>query len=78
MSQLTPFVKRFKTSADLIRLLQSRGLVVDDVAKAEHYLDTIGYYRLSALHAPIAECAKVCASVQGRVFVQTGDDALSV
>lgn len=58
MSQLTPFVKRFKTSADLIRLLQSRGLVVDDVAKAEHYLDTIGYYRLSAYMHPLLSVPK--------------------
>lgn len=58
MSQLTPFVKRFKTSADLIRLLQSRGLVVDDVAKAEHYLDTIRYYRLSAYMHPLLSVPK--------------------
>jgi len=50
---LIPFNKQFESSADLVRLLRRRGLTIDDVAKAEHYLDNIGYYRLSAYMCPL-------------------------
>lgn len=53
MSQLIPFPKHFESSADLVKLLRQRGLVIDDAAKAEHYLDNIGYYRLSAYMYPL-------------------------
>jgi abortive infection bacteriophage resistance protein len=38
--------------ADQVRLMQQRGLVVADPARAEHYLGNIGYYRLSAYSLP--------------------------
>jgi len=38
----------YLTIDDQIALLQSRGMVFDDLDKAKRYLSTIGYYRLSA------------------------------
>ena len=58
MSHLIPFAKSYKTSADLVALLQSRGLVIDNPHKAEHYLDNIGYYRLSAYMHPLLKNPK--------------------
>ena len=37
---------------DLMALLESRGLVISDEAKAVRYLESIGYYRLSAYMYP--------------------------
>ena len=48
MSSRIPFQKSYTSSHDLVCLLQSRGLTVADTAKAESYLEYIGYYRLSA------------------------------
>ena len=36
-----------------IRLLQSRGLIITDKHKAEHFLSNIGYYRLSGYWWPL-------------------------
>ncbi|MBN8678207.1 MAG: Abi family protein [Chitinophagales bacterium] len=38
---------------DQIRLLQSRGLNIPDIQKAEHYLSHISYYRLRAYTYPL-------------------------
>ena len=46
------FHKHYSSPKELIRLLQSRGLSISDTAKAERYLSTIGYYRLSAYMYP--------------------------
>ena len=48
MAHLIPFNKQFSTSAELVTLLRSRGLYIEEERKAEDYLDNIGYYRLSA------------------------------
>lgn len=58
MPQLINYTKQFESSADLVKLLQGRGLKIDDVAKAVHYLDNIGYYRLSAYMYPLLEQPK--------------------
>jgi abortive infection bacteriophage resistance protein len=50
---LVPFPKQFKASTDLVKLLQQRGLTISDAAKAKHYIDNIGYYRLSAYMYPL-------------------------
>jgi abortive infection bacteriophage resistance protein len=42
-----PYPKPPLSILDQIALLRARGLVVDDEAKAQHYLRFIGYYRLS-------------------------------
>ncbi|MDE7376338.1 MAG: Abi family protein, partial [Muribaculaceae bacterium] len=36
----------------MVSLLKKRGLVIDDVEMAEHYLTMVGYYRLSAYMHP--------------------------
>lgn len=58
MPQLVPFTKSFANSADLVSLLQSRGLQIDDALSAEQYLDNIGYYRLSAYMYPLLKMPK--------------------
>ena len=45
-------VKPHKTYADLVRLLQRRGMYVPDVEWAERKLSQIGYYRLSGFWYP--------------------------
>lgn len=47
------FSKIYKTSDELIELLQSRGLLISDVQRAERYIQNIGYYRLSAYMYPL-------------------------
>lgn len=46
------FSKTYKRPSDLVGLLQSRHLVVSDCTKAEKYITSIGYYRLSAYMFP--------------------------
>lgn len=53
MNHYIPFTKQFSSSADLIKILATRGLQIDDRAKAEEYLDNIGYYRMSAYMYPL-------------------------
>jgi abortive infection bacteriophage resistance protein len=40
---------------DQINLLESRGLIFPDKAKAQNYLSNISYYRLSAYMLPLKE-----------------------
>jgi hypothetical protein len=58
MSNRVPFQKSYTNAHDLVRLLQSRGLTVTDTAKAESYLEYIGYYRLSAYMYPLLQMPK--------------------
>lgn len=44
MSNKIPFLKPFANAHDLILLLQSRGLIIEDSVIAERYLQFIGYY----------------------------------
>lgn len=46
------FCKPALSSRDLVGIMQKRGLCVPDVAKAERYINNIGYYRLSAYFLP--------------------------
>ena len=55
-----PFSKGHKSPAKLINLLKSRGLNISNEHKAKHYLDNIGYYRLSAYMYPLLEIPKTC------------------
>ena len=48
MSKRIPFQKSYTSAHDLVSLLQTRGLTINDSTKAERYLEFIGYYRLSA------------------------------
>lgn len=49
------YSKPYLGVADQIALLQSRGMVVDDTAKAAEYLSRLGYYRISAYWYPFRE-----------------------
>lgn len=58
MSNLPHFPKHYETEADLVALLKTRGLIVPDESKAMHYLENIGYYRLSAYMHPFLKTPK--------------------
>ena len=57
MAHLIPFNKQFSSSVELVTLLRSRGLYIEE-QKAEDYLDNIGYYRLSAYMNPLLKTPK--------------------
>lgn len=46
------FAKPPTTCAEQVALLQQRGMIVDDVAEAEFYLQHLNYYRLAAYWLP--------------------------
>ena len=58
MNNKVPFQKPYRSAHDLVKLLQSRGLTISDSAKAESYLEYIGYYRLSAYMYPLLQMPK--------------------
>ena len=49
---MPPYTKPPLSAPDMVKLLQSKGLVISDEPKAQRYLNTIGYYRLSAYFIP--------------------------
>jgi abortive infection bacteriophage resistance protein len=67
---MTPFAKTAKTYAEQIAILQSRGLVVVDVAFAEHCLTHHNYYRLSAYRYPLAVHSQPDVFLTGTTFEQ--------
>ncbi len=52
------FNKTFKNHNELVKLLQSRGLSIKNPERAEHYIQSIGYYRLSAYLHPFLRYPK--------------------
>lgn len=54
----TPFTKPYKNVHDLVEVLMARGLGITNRQKAERYLSTIGYYRLSAYMIPLLRMPK--------------------
>lgn len=52
------FEKTYKTPLELISILKSRGLIIDDEQKAQLYLESIGYFRLSAYMHPLLKVPK--------------------
>ena len=54
----TPFIEPYKNVHDLVQLLSKRGLNITNQQKAERYLSTIGYYRLSAYMIPLLRMPK--------------------
>ena len=71
MDNRVPFNKTYTNPHDLVNLLQSRGLAVADPAKAERYLEYIGYYRLSAYMYPLLQMPKELHQYkQGTTFGQ--------
>ena len=55
MNNLIPFLKEYQQADALVQLLVSRGLAIDNPTKAEQYLKTISYYRLSAYMHPLLQ-----------------------
>lgn len=53
MNSLIPFQKEYQHADALVQLRLSRGLAIDNPDKAEQYLKTINYYRLSAYMYPL-------------------------
>ena len=53
-----PFNKSYTSPHELVQILKSRGLLIIDEVKAEHYLMHIGYYRLSAYMYPLLQIPK--------------------
>jgi abortive infection bacteriophage resistance protein len=53
MPTLSTYNKTYKSPEDLVQLLKSRGLTIEDEAKAVQYISSIGYYRLSAYMYPL-------------------------
>ena len=53
------FYKTFKNHKELVSLLQSRGLFIQNSSRAEHYIQSIGYYRLSAYLHPFLNNPKI-------------------
>ena len=58
MSHLIPFFKEYQHADSLVRLLLSRGLIIDNPLKAEQYLKTISYHCLSAYMHPLLQVPK--------------------
>lgn len=53
-----PFTKSYSSAAELVKLLQTRGLNIEDENKAVRYLCFISYYRLSAYLYPLLDMPK--------------------
>jgi abortive infection bacteriophage resistance protein len=49
------YTKPSLSFGDQVKLLESRGLIINDQERAEHYLSNISYYRLSAYMLPFKE-----------------------
>ena len=51
----TPYTKQFLTISEQINQLQNRGMIFNNIPKADHYLSHINYYRLTAYWLPYKE-----------------------
>lgn len=63
---LPVYSKPYLSVADQIALLQSRGMIIDDVARATEYLSRLGYYRISAYWFPFRE---IITNAHGKLVV---------
>lgn len=52
------YTKTYTSPSQLVSLLQSRGLYIENVARTENYLRHIGYYRFSAYLYPLLTTPK--------------------
>lgn len=57
MSKIS-YPKSYTSPKDLVQLLKSRGLYIENEVKAENYLQNIGYFRLSAYCYPLLQLPK--------------------
>ncbi len=67
-------LKPWRSFDDQLRLLQSRGLQVDDPVTALDYLERLGYYRLSGYWYPLREIDKVESMARGKPVRQDSFD----
>ena len=67
---MPPFAKTAKTYAEQVAVLQSRGLVVDDLAFAVRCLTHHNYYRLSAYRFPLTVHGQPDVFLPGTKFEQ--------
>ena len=58
MQNHIPYNKPYKSPQDLVSLLQTRGLIINNQSRAENYIRHIGYYRLSAYMFPLLKLPK--------------------
>lgn len=69
-----PYAKHYQDVPDLIVLLKTRGLIIDDETKARNYLTRIGYFRLSAYFHPFLKQPKTIHKYKsGSTFEQVLD-----
>jgi abortive infection bacteriophage resistance protein len=63
--------KPYQSLHDLVRLMHSRGMLIEDIARAERKLAQVGYYRLSGFWFP---CRQYLIGDNGQITVsaQTG------
>lgn len=52
------FDKTYTSPSAIVALLKERGLEIDNLQRAEHYIRNIGYYRLSAYMYPLLRIPK--------------------
>lgn len=52
------FDKTYTSPSAIVALLKERGLEIDNLQRAEHYIRNIGYYRLSAYMYPLLQIPK--------------------
>lgn len=65
------YSKGYTSPQDLVSLLKSRGLHIEDEAKATDYLHNIGYFRLSAYCHPLLQTPKTDHQYkEGSTFLQ--------
>lgn len=66
----TPYNKPATSVKDQIQLLIDRGLIIDDLAQAEHYLTHIGFYRLAGYWLYLQDDPKQHTFIKGTNFLQ--------
>lgn len=52
------FTKTYSSPTDLVQILKSRGLEIRNERNVEQYIESIGYYRLSAYMYPFLKMPK--------------------
>ncbi|WP_440132802.1 Abi family protein, partial [Chitinophaga sancti] len=66
----TPYNKPATSAKDQTQLLIDRGLVIDDLAKAEHYLTHVGFYRLAGYWLHLQDDPQKHTFIKGTNFLQ--------
>ena len=59
-------LKQWKSYTQQLQLLESRGMIVTDNAKALNYLERVGYYRLSGYWYPFRQIDVQASKAQNK------------